>query len=126
VTELFEEESMGFYFTVATLEGGEGWTGLRAELVIKNETMLLTVDGQIRAIFPDLVCMLEPDTGRGVMSVEIEAGSELALVGTPCHPRLRRSARSETGAQAFSPARYGRPEITYQPIESLVEGLGSG
>ena len=56
----------------------------------------------------------------------IQAGSRLALVGTPCHPRLRHSAQSETGAQAFSPARYGRPEVAYQPIESLVECLRPG
>jgi len=42
----------------------------------------------------------------------------------PCHPRLRQAARSEVGARAFSPARYGHPELTYQPIESLVEALG--
>jgi DUF917 family protein len=123
VTALVEEETMGFYFTVATLEGDEGGRGRTAELVIKNETMLLTVDGQIRAIFPDLVCLLEPDTGRGIMSVEIEIGMPLALVGTLCHPRLRHAVHSEMGAQAFSPARYGRPGVTYQPIESLVEGL---
>jgi hypothetical protein len=45
------------------------------------------------------------------------------LVGLPCHPRLRRSAQSETGARAFSPQRYGQPELNYQPIESLVEAL---
>ena len=95
-----------------------------AELVIKNETMLLTVDGQVQVIFPDLVCLLEPGTGRGIMSMEIGVGTPLALVGVPCHPRLRYSAQSELGAGAFSPARYGRPELTYQPIESLVKALG--
>jgi len=123
VASLAEEEKMGFYFTVATLAGSDGWTGQAAQLVIKNETMLLTVNGQVKAIFPDLVCLLEPDTGRGVMSVEIQVGTPLALVGMPCHPRLRRAAQSEAGARAFSPARYGRPELTYQPIESLVEAL---
>jgi DUF917 family protein len=123
VVALAEEERTGFYFTVATLAGTGPWTDQVAELVIKNETMLLTVNEQVKAIFPDLVCLLEPGTGRGVMSVEIQAGTPLALVGLPCHPRLRRAARSEMGAQAFSPDRYGHPELSYQPIESLVEAL---
>jgi DUF917 family protein len=123
VSFLAEEERMGFYFTVATLAGMDEWTGQSAQLVIKNETMLLTVEDQIKAMFPDLVCILEPGAGRGVMSVEIQTGTRLALVGLPCHPRLRRSAQSKLGARAFSPARYGRPELTYQPIESLVEAL---
>ncbi len=123
VVTLAEEERMGFYFTVATLAGTGGWTDQSAQLVIKNETMLLTLNEQVKAIFPDLVCLLEPGTGRGVMSVEIQVGTPLALVGLPCHPRLRRSARSEMGARAFSPDRYGRPDLAYQPIESLVEAL---
>ncbi|MGD9048775.1 MAG: DUF917 domain-containing protein [Anaerolineae bacterium] len=123
VVALAEEEKMGFYFTVATLAGSDGWTGQKADLVIKNETMLLTVNEQVQAIFPDLVCMLEPGTGRGIMSVEIEVGTTLSLVGLPCHPRLRRAAQSELGARAFSPDRYGHPELSYQPIESLVEAL---
>jgi DUF917 family protein len=124
VASLAEEEKMGFYFTVATLAGTGEWTDQAARLVIKNETMLLTVNDQVKAIFPDLVCLLEPDTGRGVMSVEVRVGTPLALVGLPCHPRLRQAARSEVGARAFSPARYGHPELTYQPIESLVEAMG--
>ena len=77
----------------------------------------------MQAIFPDLVCLLEPGTGRGIMSVEVQVGTPLALVGLACHPRLRRAAQSELGARAFSPDRYGRPELSYQPIESLVEAL---
>jgi DUF917 family protein len=124
VVSLAEEERLGFYFTVATLGGTGEWADQSAELVIKNETMLLTVNDQVKAIFPDLVCLLEPATGRGVMSIEVQVGTPLVLVGLPCHPRLRRAAQSEKGAQAFSPERYGRPELTYQPIESLVGLLG--
>lgn len=123
VASLVEDEKMGFYFTVATLAGTDQWTDQAAQLVIKNETMLLTVDDRVEAIFPDLVCMLEPGTGRGVMSVELRVGTPLALVGVPCHPRLRQAVQSEVGARAFSPHRFGHPELTYQPIESLVEAL---
>lgn len=123
VVALAEEKSLGFYFTLATLAGSGEWAGQEAQLTIKNETMLLAVNGEVQAIFPDLVLVLEPGTGRGIMSVEIGIGSPLALVGLPCHPRLRRSAQSETGARAFSPDRYGQPDLSYRPIESLVEGL---
>ena len=123
VVALAEEERIGFYFTLATLAGTGTWTDQKAELVIKNETMLLTVNEQVQAIFPDLVCLLEPGSGRGIMSVEVQVGTPLALVGLACHPRLRRAAQSELGARAFSPDPYGRPELSYQPIESLVEAL---
>ena len=118
-----EEEKMGFYYTVAHLKGTGPQEGRVARLVIKNETMLLSVDDEIKAIFPDLVCMLEPATGRGMMSVELSEGTPLALVGVRCHQRLRRAVESETGALAFSPARYGYPKLKYEPIETLVEGF---
>jgi DUF917 family protein len=124
VVSLAEEERLGFYFTIATLDGTGEWVDQSAELVIKNETMLLTVNDQVKAIFPDLVCLLEPGSGRGVMSIELQVGMPLVLVGLPCHPRLRQAAQSQEGAQAFSPERYGRPELTYQPIESLAGSLG--
>ncbi|MFQ6001360.1 MAG: DUF917 domain-containing protein [Anaerolineae bacterium] len=123
VTSLWEEERMGFYYTIASLEGGEEFSGRMAQLVIKNETMLLSIDEEIKVFFPDLVCMLEPATGRGVMSVDLEVGTPLVLVGVPCHHRLREAAQSEIGTVAFSPARYGYPELKYQPIETLVQGF---
>ncbi len=120
VVTLAEEERLGFYFTVAALDGTGKWFDQAAELVIKNETMLLTVNDQVNVMFPDLVCLLEPGTGRGVMSIEVQVGMPLVLVGLPCHPRLRRAAQSKQGTRAFSPERYGRPELIYQPFESLV------
>jgi len=118
-----EEEKMGFYYTVVDLHGTGSDEGRVARLVIKNETMLLSIEGSIKAIFPDLVCLLEPGTGRGVMSVELAQGMALTLVGMRCHERLREALASEIGARAFSPARYGYPDLEYQPIEELVEGF---
>jgi DUF917 family protein len=120
IARLDEEERLGFYFTTATLAGTGADHGQTAQLVIKNETMLLEVESRPRVIFPDLVLLLEPGTGRGMMSIELKPGMEVVLLGVPCHPRLREAVRNEVGAQAFSPARYGRPDLQYHPIEELV------
>lgn len=120
IERLDEEERLGFYFTTATLRCGQTQKGQAAKLVIKNETMLLEVGGKVRVFFPDLVLLLEPGTGRGIMSIELKAGMEVALVGVPCHPRLREAVYSGVGAQAFSPERYGRPDLKYRPLEELV------
>ena len=120
---MIEEESLGFYFTTVKLQGVDGSKGEEATLIIKNETMMLAIDDQPRVIFPDLVLMLEPGTGRGIMSVELQDGMNLALVGLPCHQRLRRAAESESGRKAFSPERYGQSALSYQPIEQLVSRI---
>jgi hypothetical protein len=120
ITELQEEETLGFYFTTAVVQGRLGFSGRTSRLVIKNETMFLAIDDRPRAYFPDLVLMLEPSTGRGLMSVELRVGSPVALVVVPCHPRLRRAVLSGTADEAFSPARYGRPQDRYRPLEELA------
>ena len=119
ITAMKEEESLGFYFTIATIAGSGAFAGKTAQLVIKNETMLLEIEGRVRSIFPDLVLLLEPGTGRGIMSIQLKIGSELELVGVPCHPRLREAVRDDIGRESFSAARYGRPELTYRPLEEL-------
>lgn len=123
ITAMTEEESMGFYFTTARIRGSGRFASQQAELVIKNETMMLSINGEPKAYFPDLVLLLEPDTGRGMMSIELAVGSQVSLVGLPCHPRLRESAQSPEGMVAFSPARYGRARDAYRPIGELVPGL---
>lgn len=121
IVRLDEEEKLGFYFTTATIQGQRPDHRRTARLVIKNETMLLEIDGKVRAIFPDLVLLLDPVTARGLMSVELKPGTRVALVGCPCHERLRAAVRSEVGARAFSPARYGRPHLTYRPLEEVAQ-----
>jgi DUF917 family protein len=115
-----EQEALGFYFTSAEIEGQDKSAGHVAQLVIKNETMYLAIDGEARAYFPDLVLMLDPGTGRGIMSVELEVGSAVSLVCVACHPRLREAVLSGTAEAAFSPARYGRPDDRYHPLEALA------
>jgi hypothetical protein len=119
IESLTEEEALGFYFTTAVLRGEGAFAGHRAQLVIKNETMHLAIDGVSRVYFPDLVLMLDPDTGRGLMSVELAVGRAVALVVVPCHPRLRQAVLSGRAEVAFSPARYGRPQDRYRPLEEL-------
>jgi DUF917 family protein len=115
-----EKEREGFYLTVAELAGSRAWAGRTAEITIMNEAMLLSLDGKTTVIFPDLICMLDPQSGRGLMSVELHAGMEIAVLGVPCHPRLREAVQDETGRRSFAPARYGYPELDYYPMEELA------
>lgn len=120
IAAMREEEALGFYFTTVALQGQAEFAQHQAELVIKNETMFLSIDGRPRAYFPDLVLMLDPQSGRGLMSVELRVGSAVCLVAAACHPRLRQAVLSGTAEAAFSPSRYGRPNDRYRPLEELA------
>jgi DUF917 family protein len=121
ILNLLEQDQGGFLNTHVRLEGTAHWAGSKAELVIKNEVMLCTVDGQVRVIFPDLVCMLDPASGCAITSVELRAGTELAAVGVPCHERLREAMETPVGAKAFGASRFGYANIKYRPMQELKE-----
>jgi DUF917 family protein len=120
VSSLAEEERQGFYFTTVHLDGSGPHAGGRARLIIKNETMALFRDDRPVAIFPDAILLVEPGTGRGIMSIELAPGMPVELLGVPAHPRLREAATTTAqGRAAFSPGRYGQPDLVYRPIEEL-------
>lgn len=113
IMELEESEWEGFYFTRLKMDS-------EVEIVIKNEAMALFVGGKPYTIFPDLICLLDPTTGQGLMSAQLKVSQPLSVVVTACHPRLREALKSESGQVAFSPKRFGQPDLVYRPLEELL------
>lgn len=114
-----EEEKVGFYVTTCALEGMGDYAGQQAKLVIKNETMALWVDEKLKAVFPDFVCMLDSNTGKGILSNTIVLGTEMMLVGIMAHENLRACMKTQTGQLSLGGGRYGYPELEYVPLERL-------
>lgn len=119
ICQIEGEDRGGFYIVNVALNGQGDYKGSQARMVIKNETMALWIDGSLKAVFPDLVCMLDPRSGEGIMSADLAEGQELFLLGVPCHPRLREGLSNPVAAEAFGGARYGHPEVDYTPLEEL-------
>jgi len=109
------------YLANAEIEGLEEYAGKEMEIVFKNEAMMGRIDGEVVTVFPDLLCIVDPETARGLMTANIQAGTKVAVVGLPAHKRLRECLKTETGQEAFGPARFGYPEVKYEPIETLVK-----
>ncbi len=119
VTQIEGVDKGGFYLTNMEL-GGEGeFAGKAAKLVIKNETMALWVNGEVKCIFPDLVFMMDPENGSGIPTIEVEKGRRMVLVGAACQPTVQSALQSDTGKVAFGPARYGYNELAYRPFAEL-------
>jgi len=95
----------------------------RFEVVVKNEYMMATSDDEPVVMFPDLICMHYPETGHGIMSLNLKEGLEVVVTAVPAHERLRFAGSTEIGKKAFSPARYGHPELEYKPMEEIIGRL---
>jgi DUF917 family protein len=119
VREVKGEDKGGFYLNRISVEGGGQYKGSVADIVVKNEYMAVWKDGKIKAVFPDLVCILYSDSGEGVMSIDMKPGLEITMVGVKCHQRLRETMETAVGKEALGGNRYGCPDLEYLPIESL-------
>jgi DUF917 family protein len=95
----------------------------RFEVVVKNEYMMALYNGKPVVMFPDLICMHDPVTGHGVMSPELRKGLEVVVTAVPAHERLRYAGKTAIGKKAFSPERYGHPELEYRPMEEIIGRL---
>jgi len=121
ITEIVGEDKGGFYLTNVAIQGVGEFADRKAQLVIKNETMALFIDGAVKCIFPDIALMLNPATGEGYTSVQLKEGIDLAIVLTPCHERLERCMQDPIGKVALGAARFGHPELPYQPLRELAD-----
>ncbi len=86
--------------------------------------MVCKKNGEVSCIFPDLALILDSETGRGLMSTELEKGLKLSLVTTGCHPRLRKASQTERGQIAFDPGEFGFDDLIYKPLEQLGDNGG--
>ena len=126
-TELFRgairtlrgEDRGAFYHVKAVLKGLDKYKRKTMEVVFKNETMMAHVNKKLVSVFPDLLCMLDPRSGQGIMTANLRPGTKVVFVGIPAHERLRECLKTELGQQAFGAARYGYPKVKYRPIETL-------
>lgn len=113
----------GFYLTDVMIQGAGAFSGSVAKLVVKNETMALWVDGQVKIIFPDCAFLLDPKTGKGIPSIDLVEGKELVIIGAAIHQRIREFLDSEIGKQSYGGCRYGYPDLVYKPLEQLNPSL---
>jgi len=113
------EDRGGFYHVKATVKGIGEYERKTMEVVFKNETMMARINKRLVSVFPDLLCMLDPKSGRGIMTANLRPGNRITFVGVAAHERLRECLRTEVGKHAFGAGRYGYPNIKYHPIETL-------
>lgn len=109
----------GFYLTKLVVDGTGGWVGHEAKLILKNETMVIWVDGILRCVFPDYIFMVDPATGVSIQTADIRPGMQIEFLGAPCDPRMAEALQTQVGKKAFSPARYGLSDLTYIPFAQL-------
>lgn len=114
VTDVDRRTEGGFARGQAKIEGLEAYQGRTLTLKFQNEFLLAEEDGKPAAITPDLICLLDLETGQPITTETMAYGYRVIVFGLPCDPKWR----SDHGLELVGPKYFGY-DIPYQPIELI-------
>lgn len=90
--------------------GGEG----RMDLEFQNENLIARIDGEVRAMVPDLITVMDRETADSITTERLKFGQRVKVVGAAAPGVLR----TERALRLVGPAAFGHGEA-YRPIEAL-------
>lgn len=112
------EDRGAFIWGDERLEGTEEFAGHTFRIWYKNENHMSWLDGRPYAMSPDLITVVDAQTGQGLSNFAVSDwywGRAVGVIGVPCAPIWR----TERGLRIFHPWRWGFA-CDYRPIEAVV------
>jgi len=110
ITDIDRAISRGFLYGAVSMQNKTE----KLELEFQNEYLLAKRDGKIVATTPDIIMLLEQQTGSPINSQQLQYGLKVHLVALPAPPLWTTSA----GLQLVGPRHFGY-ETDYHPISNL-------
>ena len=117
IVDVLRETNGAFNLGRILLEGIGDDRGQTAEVSFQNENLAATVNGEIRATVPDLICLVDTETFTPVTTEALKYGKRVLVVGLKCYEMWR----SEKGLELVGP-RYFGVDTDYIPLEERVKG----
>jgi DUF917 family protein len=112
VADVLRRTVDGFARGSARIEPFDG--GPPLELTFQNEHLVARIGGRVRAIVPDLICVLDAETAEPITTEQLRYGQRVRVFAISTPPVMR----SPEALAVFGPAAFGL-EDAYQPVESL-------
>jgi len=110
------EDREGYMFGTTHIRGTGDYKGHSLDVWFENENHVSWLDGNPFVCSPDLVTIVDRETGEGFTNTVIDAGHRVAVVGI----KGLEAFRSERGLAGAGPRYFGF-DIDYVPIEKLME-----
>jgi uncharacterized protein len=102
VTDVGRETRGGFLRGLVTLAGLDADRGRTVTITVQNEYLAAWEGGAALALTPDLICIVDSETGRSIGSEEIRYGMRVSVMSSPAHPHMTTAAALQrVGPQAF-------------------------
>jgi uncharacterized protein len=112
IADVERRTEAGFAKGEAQIEGVGADAGATLALRFQNEHLVAVRDGEVVASVPDLIIVLDAETGEPVTTEELRYGYRVSVLAAPCDPRWR----TEAGLALAGPRYFGY-EIDYLSVE---------
>jgi len=111
IVELERATTAGFARGRFEMEGAGANPGASLSVDFQNENLIAWRDGMVIATVPDLITVVDSETGRPISTEETRYGLRVSILGLPATPLLRtRRALEVVGPRAFG------YDVDYQPL----------
>lgn len=111
------EDKEGYYWGTNTIEGIHRFKGHSFKIWFKNENHISWFDDKPYIISPDLICVMNSETGEPIANPSLEVGDNIAVLGISANEVFR----SEDAIKELGPEHFGYKDIKYTPIEELIK-----
>jgi len=117
IADVLRETRGAFNFGRVLIEGIGEYKGREAYVDFQNENLLASVDGEILATVPDLICLVDAETYAPVTTDALKYGKRVYVIALQCFDLWR----TEEGLALAGP-RYFGCETDYIPVEKRYRG----
>lgn len=117
ITDVSRTTDGGFVRGNAYFEGLDEFDNTHAKVEFQNENLICFVDGKPKAVTPDLITVLDKETGMPITTEGLRFGMRISIIGMPADDKWR----TEKGIKTVGPRYFGY-DLDYQTIETLNEG----
>lgn len=103
----------GFAVGHISLEGFGNFLGDTGRIDLQNEFLVFWRNEMVEVCTPDLIVVLDSDTGLPITTEMLRYGQRVAVLGLPAHPLMR----STEALKVVGPTAFGYSKITFNPME---------
>lgn len=121
ITDVERRTEGGFNFGKLTLTGLDDFAGSRATIDLQNEFLICRVDGEVRAIVPDLITLVDSERGTPLTTEVVRYGVRATVLGIPAPPQLT----TEQAMTCVGPHVFGYDE-PYVPLKRPAAAAPTG
>jgi len=112
ITDVQRRTEKGFARGEAIFEGVDEYDSQTLKLQFQNENLVAIVDGEIIVSVPDLITVLETESGEPITTEALRYGFRVTVLGIPCNEKWR----TPEGLAVVGP-RYFSYDIEWVPVE---------